>query len=416
MDPVEQAGGVNAVDHERARAARPIGSPHAPPQPAAPTPTAAAAPPRSSLRAPIIVGAAALAIGLGLLGHQLVSTAAYEQAWSRLTSAETELAETIDAYERTLDRSEVVVARAEALQAVADGDLVAAEEVDGLRADAAELRTVLEAAPPPTGPITGRFDEPTEFAPAWERYADLVAIADAVPARDAAIARLEEATSVVRAARQAVVDRTDAVFTVAYERADAEIDANPLASYRTVLDVRHLVDGGGVGGQSASATGFTALEDAVATLRASHAEAEAERSEHPVRVEVEAFARSISQGVTLDFGWAYEVAGVTSDRWYAGTAEFWPDDGGWGHITLSHSIEDSWSDENARAVVVHEVGHTQAIRPTCTPIFEGPEFQRDHEVWATAWAIGMGYDLPGAGIEAYGRPTDAQIAAAAQCR
>ena len=418
MDPVDQPGGVSTVDHERARTATPIASPEAPPQPPTqpPTPTPTAVSSRSSLRGPIIVGAAALAIGLGLLGHQLVSTAAYEQAWSRLTSAETELAETIDAYERTLDRSEVVAVQAEALQAVADGDLVAPEEVDGLRADAAELRAALEAAPPPTGPITGRFDEPTTFAPAWERYADLVGIADALPARDAAITRLDEATSVVRAARQAVVDRTDAVFTDAYERADAEVDANPLASYRTVLGVQHLVDAGGVEGQSTSATGFTALAEAVAALRASHAEAEAARSEHPVRAEVEAFARSISQGVTLDFAWAYEVAGVTSDGWYAGTAEFWPDDGGWGHITLSHSIEDSWGDENARAVVVHEVGHTQAIRPTCAPIFEGPAFQRDHETWATAWAIGMGYDLPGAGIEAYGRPTDAQIAAAAQCR
>ncbi len=63
---------------------------------------------------------------------------------------------------------------------------------------------------------------------------------------------------------------------------------------------------------------------------------------------------------------------------------------------------------------MHEVGHTQAIRPTCTPIFEGaPSSGGDHEMWATAWAIGMGYDLPGAGIEAYGPPTDAQIAAAA---
>ena len=120
--------------------------------------------------------------------------------------------------------------------------------------------------------------------------------------------------------------------------------------------------------------------------------------------------------MTLDFAWAYEVAGVPSDGWYAGTAEFWPEDGGWGHITLSYSIEDNWDDENAEAVVVHEVGHTQAIRPTCTPIFEGPEFHGDHETWATAWAIGLGYDLPGAGIELYGRPTDAQVAAAAQCR
>ncbi|RZS67978.1 hypothetical protein EV187_0400 [Agromyces ramosus] len=371
---------------------------------------------RSSVRGPVIVGAAALAIGLGLLGHQLVSTTAYEQAWSRLTSVETQLADTIESYERTLDRSEVVAVRAEALQTVAGGDLVAPDEVDALRAETAELRAALEAAPPPTGPITGRFEEPSTFAPAWERYADLVGIADALPARDTAISRFDEATFVVREARQAVVDRTDAVFTSAYERAEAEIDANALASYRTVLGVRHLIDAGGVDGQSTSATGFTALAEAVTALRASHAEAEAARSEHPVRAEVEAFARSISQGVALDFGWAYEVAGVTSDGWYAGTAEFWPEDGGWGHITLSHSIEDSWGDENARAVVVHEVGHTQAIRPTCTPIFEGPEFHRDHETWATAWAIGMGYDLPGAGIEAYGRPTDAQIAAAAQCR
>ena len=55
-------------------------------------------------------------------------------------------------------------------------------------------------------------------------------------------------------------------------------------------------------------------------------------------------------------------------------------------------------------------------RWSCAPIFEGPEFRSDHEMWATAWAIGMGYELPGAGIEAYGRPTDAQIAAAAACR
>ena len=51
-----------------------------------------------------------------------------------------------------------------------------------------------------------------------------------------------------------------------------------------------------------------------------------------------------------------------------------------------------------------------------TPIFEAAPFGGDHEMWATAWAIGMGYDLPGAGIEAYGRPSDAQIAAAGQCR
>ena len=142
-------------------------------------------------------------------------------------------------------------------------------------------------------------------------------------------------------------------------------------------------------GQSTSASGFTALTDAVAALRASHAAVEAAHAEYPVRAEIEAFARSIAQGVTLDFAWAYEVAGMPSDGWYAGTAEFWPEDGGLGahHAEPQHRAT-AWGDENATAVVVHEVGHTQAIRESCTPIFEGPEFNGDHEMWATAWAIG----------------------------
>jgi len=399
VDQVDPSGGVNTTGDARAEDAKP--------------PTTA---PRGSLRAPIIVGVSAIALGVGLLGHQLLSTAAYEQLWSRLSSAEAQLGETIDRYEDALDRSTAVAVRAEALHAVIGGDLVAPEMVEGLQADAADLRTVLETAPAPAGPLTGLFEEPAVFAPAWERYADVVAMADAIPVRDAAIARFDEAASAVKEARQAVLDRTDAVFASAFDRSSAEIDEHPLASYRTTLGVRHLIDAGPVNAQSTSAAGFTALTEAVSALRASHAEAEAARQEHPVRAEIEAFARSISQGVTLDFAWAYEVAGMPSDGWYAGTAEFWPEDGGWGHITLSHSIDEHWGDENAEAVVVHEVGHTQVIRASCAPIFEGPEFRRDHEMWATAWAIGRGYDLPGSGIEMYGRPTDAQIAAAAQCR
>jgi hypothetical protein len=114
---------------------------------------------------------------------------------------------------------------------------------------------------------------------------------------------------------------------------------------------------------------------------------------------------------------AYEVGGYSSDGWYSGTAEFFDDGDGWGLISLSESIEDAWTwDENAKAVVVHEVGHVQVLRDACSAIFTAGEFDGDHEAWATAWAIGMGYDMPGAGIEAYGRPSAAQIAAAAGCR
>jgi hypothetical protein len=115
--------------------------------------------------------------------------------------------------------------------------------------------------------------------------------------------------------------------------------------------------------------------------------------------------------------WAHEVNGLSSDEWYSGTAEFLPSDGGWGTISLTHSVSDNWVDDiNAKAVVVHEVGHTQAIRPICEPLFTGPEIAGDHEMWATAWAIGMGHDVPGSVIEAHGRPSDAQIAVASGCR
>ena len=78
----------------------------------------------------------------------------------------------------------------------------------------------------------------------------------------------------------------------------------------------------GHGVLTTGAGGFTALATAVADVRASHAAEVARTQEYPVRAEIEAFARSISNGVSLDFTWAYEVAGVTSDAWYAGTAEF----------------------------------------------------------------------------------------------
>jgi hypothetical protein len=67
-------------------------------------------------------------------------------------------------------------------------------------------------------------------------------------------------------------------------------------------------------------------------------------------------------------------------------------------------------------VTAHEVGHTQVVREVCAAIFESPLFGSNHEVWATAWSIGMGYDVPGSGIEAYGRPTAEQIAASQGCR
>ena len=120
--------------------------------------------------------------------------------------------------------------------------------------------------------------------------------------------------------------------------------------------------------------------------------------------------------MNLDFTWAHVVNGHSSDEWYSGTAMYRDTDGGWATIELSHSIGWYFSDDiNAKAVVVHEVGHAQVVRPECKPLFTGPVFASDDEMWATAWAIAKGYDTSGAGIGAYGRPSDAQIAEAGKC-
>ena len=136
-----------------------------------------------------------------------------------------------------------------------------------------------------------------------------------------------------------------------------------------------------------------------------------------VRAQIEEYARSIAHGVTLDVEWHAEVSGL-GEGWYSGTTVYHPDDGGWATIDLNFPLQDGWSrgDVDARALVAHEVGHAQVVRPECAPLFASPTFNHDDEMWATAWAISLGFDTAGSGIEAYGRPSDEQIAVAGQCR
>ena len=115
----------------------------------------------------------------------------------------------------------------------------------------------------------------------------------------------------------------------AQEIARVELDAHLSATFRArqaLLRPRRRHRGRGV--PTTGAGGFTALGDRRRRRAcASHAAEVARTQEYPVRAEIEAFARSISNGVSLDFTWAYEVQGVTSDavcrhrrvRWTAPT-------------------------------------------------------------------------------------------------
>ncbi|NUT58988.1 MAG: hypothetical protein HOQ00_09150 [Agromyces sp.] len=383
-----------------------------PQQPAAP---ASASPRRTGL---IVAGAVAGLIAVSLVGHQLVASAVHAWIWPAWAAADTRFDEASSAYEETFDRSDSAVQRAEFLLGMATGDLVRPEDRTALEESIAGAREVLEDRPAaPTGVV--ELGEPDSMAPAWERYGDLFELVDLVPSRNEAAVRFDDAAEQVAAGTKAIAEASETLLTGTEELARAALDASPSATYQYRFAVEDALAGlrHSPGVSSGDADRFTALSAAVAAVRASHATEEARRLEHPVRAEIEAFARSIASDVELEFAWAYTVAGRSSDAWYSGTAEFKPDGQGWGLISLTESIESEWAnDVNAKAVVVHEVGHTQVLRQACYDIFAAAPFGGDHEVWATAWAIGMGYDLPGAGIEMYGRPSDAQIEASKACR
>lgn len=374
------------------------------------------------LRGTIIAAAAAAALFGSYVAHDAAATALYKSAYEQFTLADELATTSADELELLIDRAEQAVAQSDELEAVLADGYVRPEDVTTLVAASDGLAaTLADTDDDPLSHLLALAAPDSLETPAWVRYADAVRMLEQAQERHAEIVEIEAALDEIADARAPVTDAVEAVFEGAGALAGQALADHPSAKYETRIGVQHAIDQEGPGWTHArdTAGAFTGLVLAVEELRASHAAEEARKLDpaYPVRAEIEAFARSISGGVNLDFVWSYAVSGLTSDSWYSGTAEFWPDDGGWGIISLTHSVSDRWrEDPDAEAIVVHEVGHTQVIRPTCEPLFTGPEFSGDHEMWATAWAIAMGYDVPGSGIAAYGRPSDAQIATAGQCR
>ncbi|WP_400994144.1 hypothetical protein [Agromyces sp. GXQ0307] len=383
-----------------------------------PTPPMA---PRTPRRVGGLAGAIIIAAVVAgwAVGHQLIASAVHAEAWPAWVAADAAFDEAATDYRETAERAESAIDRGDALVGIAVGDLVAEEDRASLQASIDEAREVI--ADRPASPGIAALGDPASFAPAWERYADLVSMLELVPSREAAAARYADARDLVAEGSLAIADATEALIAGTEARAASAVEENPSATVASRVAVEEAIAAlrHSPTISSGDSSRYADLTAAVDEMRASHAAEVARLAEFPIRSEIEAFARSIAFGVPFDVEWAEEVGGYSSDGYYSGTAEFFQDvDGdGWGLISLTHSIEDAWSfDENAEAVVVHEVGHLQVLREACATIFDGPEFSGDHEVWATAWAIGMGYDLPGAGIEAYGRPSDAQIQASTACR
>ncbi|WP_157008985.1 hypothetical protein [Agromyces laixinhei] len=171
----------------------------------------------------------------------------------------------------------------------------------------------------------------------------------------------------------------------------------------------------GAGWGSDAPARIDAYVAAASAAQASHGAEEAEKAGplYERRKQVEEFARSIAGGVLLEFDWAPTVNGYGTGGSYGGTSTWDTSDGGLSTITLSNSVAEMWGDPGVVALVVHEVGHS--ITSKCYDLM-GDGLASNNEVWATAWAIGMGYTHESNGVNNYGQPSPEAIALSQSCR
>ncbi|MFK4729024.1 hypothetical protein ROT00_05000 [Agromyces mediolanus] len=366
-----------------------------------------------------VLGAAALGTIALVLGTSALGEAATEQAVIAGAVAEAHAEEALGDLRGATTLATGQAREGEALAAAVVDGLGDAALAEALRADAASATELVEAAALELPPAV-EYDE-VPLAPIWTSLGEAFATRERSVELDAVRREAESGLAGLEAAEAQLAEGRAALYADAAADAQAVLDASPVATYESRVPAMHAIAQDGdtwFVEQDDSAEGYQQLATAVAAVRASQTAEAARRAapEYASRGPIEEFARSIAHGVHLDFAWDHVVNGLSSEEWYSGTAQYWYGDGGWAKLHLSYSIDWSYADDiNAKAVVVHEVGHTQVVRPECTPIFESAVFGSDDEMWATAWAIASGYDVPGSGIEAYGRPSDEQIAEAGRC-
>lgn len=309
------------------------------------------------------------------------------------------------------------VAEADALLAAAEDGFVGAARKGDLALATDHARTVLATVAPESGPTDLKemvvkprvVDDLLAAAASLEGAADLLAAA--ADERDARAGELSGAALSTETAGELLLASLP-------EEAEALITSFGSATNDARIALREVTASltSPVELSAASATTVGLYVTQAKGLQASHAAEEAEKAGalYERRKVVEDFARSIAGGVMLDFDWAPVVNGFGDGGSHGGTATWNTAHGGFSTITLSDSVARTWGEEPyGQAVTVHEVGH--AITGKCYELFS-TEFGSDDEVWATAWAIGMGYDVNGSGESLYGRPSDELIASSTRCR
>lgn len=381
----------------------------------------AVAPPRRRPRRGVVVGwivgvAVVLLLAGGAAVVHLSGRAAYDRAEGDLRASIEAATATEESLRNSVQDAEESVASAEQIVAAAADDLVDPAARDAFAASTAATAAAVDEAIAVAG--DGVDDDlPQEPFWTWELFGEASALDDRTADTSALDDDMAEAADAIAAGRTGMTDAATAVYASVPAAAGALEAANVSARTSIVLDFRDAA--GAVAGQSqvgsGAAVAFTAYAQSAENLRQS-AQAELAEKAGPqlgTRLEIEAYARSISGGVVLDFDWEPTAAGVGGPNAIGGTATWNTARGGFSTITFSYSVADWWPDDDARALVTHEVGH--AITSKCSTLFDSQN-QAANEEWATAWAISMGQTADGNGVQAYGSPSQALIDIAATCR
>jgi hypothetical protein len=354
-------------------------------------------------------------------GWSALASNRYAEAFTSLQTATEQQSEAVAAYDARVRSVSGLAERIRSVTAAPEFSADTSAEAEPLRTAFQGLDAIVQApaafepAPQP------EFAEPDgEFRAPWEQLGEAESMQAAAGELDDLTQQIDSSAAAASEAEHDVETAEAAYFTALGTRAQATIDANTQSAKSRQVALTRLIEQTSASASAPARDGalVSAIASAEAAVQASQA-AEVEKRADPanaVRVEIEDYARSLSNGVALEFVWAPEVSGL-GEGWLSGTAETYDSDGGWSIISLNYGVENQWNDgPDARALVTHEVGHTQVFRDACSALFNGPPFSGDQEMWATAWSISFGFDTDGSGIQAYGRPSDEQIAVAGECR
>lgn len=367
-------------------------------------------------RTGLALGIAGVLLTAGLFGGlQLAANLGYDDASARFSAQDDAThAMLVDVHASTSSLDETADAAAEILEND-DGSLVDATSKEALSAAVGDADTVvadaedlLDAEIPDAGEKPGWF---------WE----LFAASDRLTTDREELAELDDDLSktspVIETAGSTVSDAGLALLSSAATASHAVEAAHVSAKNDAIIALRRSAE---------DLAGTTAMdEDAVAAfLELQSAAAEVVSSEQvelaekagplmQTRLEIEAFARSLSPGVLLEFDWSQTVNGAGSNGSMGGLTTWWWSTPGHAVIELSNSVAQQWPSISSKSLVAHEVGH--AISVKCQGMYDAST-QDSIEKWATAWAISMGYTDDANGVWAYGYPPQSYIDAAAGCR